>query len=45
MILARKYHSNKWDINISDYSFETRVNKIKSLSNAYDELKQSNIFC
>ena len=42
MLLARKYHPEKWDINTSEFSFETIVEKIKSLSNAYDELKESN---
>ena len=43
MLLARKYHPDKWDANISDISFETSVEKFKDLSNAYDELKKSNL--
>ena len=43
MILARKYHPDKWNIDISEFSLETSVEKFKTLSNAYDELKQSNI--
>ena len=32
MILARKYHSDKQNINVSELSFETSVEKFKSLS-------------
>ena len=43
MLLARRYHPDKWNIDISEYSFETSVVKFKKLSNAFDELIQSNI--
>ena len=43
MVLAREYHPDKWDINTSKLSFDESVEKFKHLSNAYDELIQSNI--
>ena len=43
MLLARKYHPNKWDINVSGDNLDTSVEKFKNLSNAYDDLIQSNI--
>ena len=42
MLLARKYHPDKWDIDSSDFNLETSVEKFKNLSNAYDKLKKSN---
>ena len=44
MILARKHHPDKWDINISEFSLETGIEKVKNLSNTYDELITSNFF-
>ena len=43
MVLAREYHPDKWDINTSKLSFDESVEKFKHLSNAYNELIQSNI--
>jgi len=43
MLLDRKYHPDKWDINILEFSLDKSVEKFKNLSNTYDELKQYNI--